>query len=77
MLWSARRKPTRHLGPRERLKELYKAPERRPDHPVRTNQIARKYAPVIGTYVRAFAPKEGVSGGDENARQHYVLRRTY
>jgi len=36
MLWSARRNPTRHLEPRERLKELYK--ESRggaPDGPIR------------------------------------------
>jgi hypothetical protein len=44
MLWSARRNPTRHLEPGERLKELYKVPEGSSDHPVCTNQVTRKYA---------------------------------
>ena len=32
--------------------------------------------PVLHMYVGS-PLSEGVSGGDENARQHYVLRRTY
>jgi hypothetical protein len=32
--------------------------------------------PVLRMYVGSPLSK-GVSGGDENARQHYVLRRTY
>jgi hypothetical protein len=44
MLWSARRNPTRHLVPRERLKELYK--ESRggaPDGPVRKSEAITDY----------------------------------
>jgi len=33
-------------------------------------------SPVVRMYVGS-PLSEGVSGGDENARQHYVLRRTY
>jgi hypothetical protein len=44
MLWSDRRNPTRHLEPRERLKELYK--ESRggaPDGPVCKSETATDY----------------------------------
>ena len=33
-------------------------------------------SPVVRMYVGS-PLSEGVSGGDKNARQHYVLRRTY
>ena len=33
-------------------------------------------SPVVRMYVGP-PLSEGVSGGDEDARQHYVLRRTY
>jgi len=55
MLWSARRNPTRHLEPRERLKELYKVPEGSSDRPVRTNQVTGKYAPVRGVSTRSLS----------------------
>jgi hypothetical protein len=52
MLWSAHGNPTRHLEPQERLRELYKAPEGSPDHPVRINQVTRNYAPAWGVSTR-------------------------
>jgi len=89
MLWSARGNSTRYLEPRERSREPYKEPRRSPSRPVRVNETTRNYAPAQGwvreiphtsslwiahnTYVRAFAPQEGVSGGDESASPYYVL----